>query len=375
MQINHVLIFTENGKFQPASVRVEDDKILEIIPEKITDGEEERLFMIPGLIDLHFHGCMGADLSDGLVEGIETISKYEASIGVTSICPASMSIPAEELHQVMKSVREYNKKEREGARFVGVNLEGPFVNKAKKGAQAEEAIIPCDLELYRSLQEESGHMIRLVDLAPETEGAMEFIDAVKDEVVVSIAHTMADYDTAKTAIERGCTHVTHLYNAMPAFTHRAPGVVGAACDAPQVHVEMIHDGVHIHPSVMRATYQMLGASRIIMISDSMRATGFADGISSLGGQEVHVKGRYATLADGTLAGSVTNLMDCLRYTVLEAGIPLEHAVTAASMNPAKELHIFDEVGSITVGKKADYCILDHDLNLQEVVIGGVHVSK
>ena len=223
---------------------------------------------------------------------------------------------------------------------------------------------------FEKLQEESGGLIRLVDIAPENEGAMEFIDAVKDKVVVSIAHTVADYDTASEALRRGAGHVTHLYNAMPPLNHREPGVIGAARDDEKCHVEMICDGIHIHPSVVRATFAMFGADRIILISDSMRAAGLSDGQYTLGGQDVFVKGSRATLADGTIAGSVTDLMGCMRTVVKKMGIPLEDAVACASANPAKEIGIYDRCGSITEGKDADFVLLDADLNVKAVYVCG-----
>ena len=210
-------------------------------------------------------------------------------------------------------------------------------------------------------------------IAPEEPGAMNFIDKVKDNVVVSIAHTAADYDTAMEAIQHGATHATHLYNAMPPMNHRKPGVIGAIRDSYQCHAELICDGVHIHPSVIRATFAMLGAGRIILISDSMRATGLEDGEYTLGGQPVVVKGNLATLHDGTIAGSATNLMDCLRYVVKKAGISLETAVMCATENPAKEIGIYDKVGSISVGKQADFVLIDEELNIKRVYIDGKEI--
>ena len=201
----------------------------------------------------------------------------------------------------------------------------------------------------------------------------EQIDKVKDNVVVSIAHTAADYDTAMEAIQHGVTHATHLYNAMPPMNHRKPGVIGAVRDSYQCHAELICDGVHIHPSVIRATFAMLGAGRIILISDSMRATGLEDGEYTLGGQPVVVKGNLATLHDGTIAGSATNLMDCLRYVVKKAGISLETAVMCATENPAKEIGIYDKVGSISVGKQADFVLIDEELNIKRVYIDGKEI--
>ena len=186
-------------------------------------------------------------------------------------------------------------------------------------------------------------------------------------------HTAADYDTAMEAIQHGVTHATHLYNAMPPMNHRKPGVIGAVRDSYQCHAELICDGVHIHPSVIRATFAMLGAGRIILISDSMRATGLEDGEYTLGGQPVVVKGNLATLHDGTIAGSATNLMDCLRYVVKKAGISLETAVMCATENPAKEIGIYDKVGSISVGKQADFVLIDEELNIKRVYIDGKEI--
>mgnify|MGYP000119765601 CR=1 FL=1 len=187
--------------------------------------------------------------------------------------------------------------------------------------------------------------------------------------MVSIAHTAADYDTAVEAIEHGASHATHLYNAMPPLHHRNPGVIGAVRDSEKCHAELICDGVHIHPSVIRATFAMFGAKRMILISDSMRATGLEDGEYTLGGQAVTVRGPLATLHDGTIAGSATNLMDCMRFTVRQAGIPLEEAIMCATANPAKEIGIYDEAGSISAGKRADFVLLNDDLDIVSVYIG------
>lgn len=253
-------------------------------------------------------------------------------------------------------------------------MEGPFISASKKGAQAAENIIPCDYEYFRQLQDAANGLIRLVDIAPEEPGAMEFIDRTKSEVVISIAHTVSDYDTACEAIRHGASHATHLYNAMPPLNHRNPGVIGAVRDSQSCHVELICDGVHVHPSVIRATFAMFGAERVILISDSMRATGLEDGEYTLGGQPVVVKGNLATLHDGTIAGSATNLMDCMRFVVKNAGISLEDAVMCATENPAREIGIFDQTGSIEEGKKADFVLLDKELNIVGIYIDGKEQS-
>ncbi len=374
MIIKDANIFTQDNQFVKGSVVVENGRFVSIAEQPEHTGEvmevieAKGLYMIPGLVDIHFHGCMGADMCDGTKEALDVITQYEASVGVTSVCPATMTIPKDELSAVMKNAGAYAY--HGGAHLVGINMEGPFISPAKKGAQAAENIMHCDYEYFSQLQDAAGGLIKLVDIAPEEAGAMEFIDKVKGTVVVSLAHTASDYDTAMEAIAHGASHATHLYNAMPPLNHRNPGVIGAVRDSDSCHVELICDGVHIHPSVIRATFAMFGAQRMILISDSMRATGLDDGEYTLGGQPVTVKGNLATLHDGTIAGSATNLMDCMRFAVKHAGLPLETAVMCATANPAKEIGIFDEVGSIAVGKKADFVLLDQDLNLAGVYIDG-----
>lgn len=371
MLIKNVKIYTEDKEFVPGEIAVDNGKFADPAAEaadvsEVLDGEG--CYMIPGLVDIHFHGCVGDDFCDAKEEAIANMAKHEASVGITSICPATMTLSEEELHSIMKTAGAYTGTE--GAKLVGINMEGPFISVKKKGAQAADFIRKCDTELFRKLQEESGGLIKLVDIAPENDGAIEFIRDVKDEVVVSIAHTVANYDEASKALAEGASHVTHLYNAMPPLNHREPGVIGAARDDEKCHVELICDGVHIHPSVVRATFAMFGADRVILISDSMRATGLTDGQYTLGGQDVFVKGPRATLADGTIAGSATDLMGCLRVAVQRMGIPLEDAVGCATMNPAKEIGIYDRCGSIAPGKDADFVLLDEDLNVKAVYVNG-----
>ena len=371
MLIKNAEVYTQEHRFVKENVEIKNGRFSAISGEVSKDTEvveAEGLYMVPGLVDIHFHGCMGADMCDGTVEALDVISAYEASVGVTSMCPATMTIPKDELLAVMKNAGAYSY--RGGAKLAGINMEGPFISASKKGAQAAENIIPCDYEYFRQLQDAAGGLIRLVDIAPEEPGAMEFIDRTKSEVVISIAHTVSDYDTACEAIRHGASHATHLYNAMPPLNHRNPGVIGAVRDSEACHVELICDGVHVHPSVIRATFAMFGAERVILISDSMRATGLEDGEYTLGGQPVVVKGNLATLHDGTIAGSATNLMDCMRFVVKNAGIPLEDAVMCATENPAREIGIFDQTGSIQAGKKADFVLLDKELNIVGIYIDG-----
>ena len=278
-------------------------------------------YVIPGLTDVHFHGCMGRDFSDAEPEGLEIMAQYELSRGVTQICPAGMTLTEEQLTKICQVAAAHRAADKPGAALCGINLEGPFLSMAKKGAQNGAWLHAPDVAMFRRLMAASQGLVKLVSIAPEEPGAMEFIEAVEGEVTVSIAHTTADYGTSMEAFRLGARQVTHLFNAMPAFSHRAPGVVGAALDTPLCNVELICDGVHIHPSVVRAVFKMFGSKRVILISDTMRAAGMPDGDYTLGGQAVQVKGNRATLSDGTLAGSVTDLMKCMK-TAVSFGIPL-----------------------------------------------------
>ncbi len=334
-------------------------------------------YVIPGLTDLHFHGCVGEDFSDATPDGLQKMADYELSRGVTQICPAGMTLGEDQLTRICQNAAAHRAKNPGGAELVGLHLEGPFLCKAKKGAQNEAFLHDPDPAMLHRLQQAAQGMVKLVTLAAEQPGALEFIrSAQEDGITVSLGHTTADYDTACAAYEAGARQATHLFNAMPPFTHRAPGVVGAAFDHPQVKVELISDGVHIHPSVVRAVFQLFGAGRVILISDSLRATGMPDGRYPFGGQEIEVHGNRATMADdpNTLAGSVSDLMACMRSAV-SFGIPLHDAVRAAAVNPAQVLGVFDRLGSLDVGKTANLAILDRDLNLKDVFFCGQLVDR
>lgn len=389
MIIKNVKVYREDKAFADGEIQIRGDVFEKVCAgarrgegilaergETVIDGEGA--YAIPGLIDLHFHGCMGDDFCDGTKEAIRHIAEYEASVGVTAIAPATMTLSVEELVEILSVAAEYKREERSDpetkhrADLVGVNMEGPFISKAKKGAQDERNILSCEASVAHQFLEASEGLVKFIGIAPEeSDNSIAFVKEMKDHVHISLAHTNADYDSAKAAFDAGASHAVHLYNAMPPFTHRAPGVVGAVADSPQVMAEMICDGVHIHPAAVRATFQMLGDARMILISDSMRAAGMPDGRYTLGGLEVDVVGnRAALVSDGALAGSVTNLMDCMRTAVQKMGIPLETAVACASANPARSLGIYDSYGSIAVGKKAHLVLLDKNLKLRAVIKDG-----
>lgn len=381
MIIDHVRVFTKDKKFTDGGIVIKNGRITQVYEEgkrpavdreEILDGNG--MYAIPGLIDLHFHGCMGDDFCDGSRDAIARIAEYEASVGVTAIAPATMTLPVGELEAILRVAAEYKKgpHSRKEADLVGINMEGPFISRVKKGAQDERNILPCDVSICERFLEASEGLVKFIGIAPEeSQDAIPFIEAVRDRVNVSLAHTNADYDTAMAAFAAGANHAVHLYNAMPPFTHRAPGVIGAVYDSRHVMAEIICDGVHIHPSVVRATFEMMGEDRMILISDSMRAAGMPDGTYTLGGLDVNVTGNRATLAlDGAIAGSVTNLMDCMKTAVKTMNMPLETAVACATINPARSLGIEDDYGSLQPGKKAHIVLMDQELNVQKVIKDG-----
>lgn len=364
-------LFDPGMGFTSGTLCLEGDRIAQR-----AGGEEYDLgdcYVIPGLTDLHFHGCVGSDVSDGDGEGLQKMADYELSRGVTQICPAGMTLETEQLRKVCANVAHHAENAKSGAELVGINLEGPFLSEAKKGAQNGAWLQAPNLALLKELQEAAGGRVKLVSVAPELPGAMDFIRGAREVCTVSVAHTTADYDTALAAFRAGARQVTHLYNAMPPFAHRDPGVVGAAADSPEARCELIADGIHVHPAVVRATFRLMGKDRMILISDTMRAAGLSDGQYTLGGQAVTVTGRLAALADGTIAGSCTDLMSCM-VSAVSFGIPLADAVTAAAVNPAKALGIYDRCGSLDVGKAANVAVLAPDLSLRAVIFRGQVVA-
>ena len=366
MIIKRGKVFQEDGNFLEQTLYVNDHRLVDKA-EYQDDGEvidAEGLLVLPGLVDIHSHGAAGEDFSDGNPEGLKKILQYEKRCGITSYCPTSMTFPKERLRQIFASIK--GAQTEEGAKVVGINMEGPFLDPAKKGAHVEKWIAAPDVAFVRELNQDADGLVRLVTVAPNMDGAEEFIKEMHEEVCISLGHTAADYDCASRAMKLGAHHVTHLYNAMQPFGHRAPGLIGAAMDDPECMVELICDGYHIHPSAIRAAFRMFGPERVILISDSMRATGMENGTYELGGQEVTVKDRKAVLKDGTLAGSATNLYGCMCKAV-EFGIPLEQAIMAATANPAKSIGIFDYVGSIRIGKQADLLLVSENLELKRVI--------
>ncbi|MEM1485779.1 N-acetylglucosamine-6-phosphate deacetylase [Oscillospiraceae bacterium PP1C4] len=372
MIIQNGMVFQPNRQFSLADIVVNGDRISEILPPGSLDGDvidAKGCYVVPGFVDIHIHGAAGSDFCDGTRADFLKISSYLGSQGVTSFCGTSMALDEPSLCEIFSAAGSFIGEENPGCAMMrGINMEGPFFSTKKKGAQCEDYLIAPDTALFHRLNELSGHHVLLVDVAPELDGADAFIREVSPHTVVSLAHTTAGYDCAAAGFTAGASHVTHLFNAMPSLHHRDPGVIGAASDYA-AHVELISDGIHMHPSVVRAVFKWFGAERVCLISDAMRACGMPDGEYSLGGQDVKVADGKATLADGTIAGSATNLAECFRRAV-SFGVPLESALCAVTESPAKTVGLFDELGSIEKGKRADILILNQDLSLNRVIIGG-----
>ncbi len=377
--IQNVKIFQDNGSFVDGKIQIENGMFTKIgtqndddVNRNIEHIDGTGYYAIPGLIDIHLHGALGKDFCDGEADGFDVIRRYEASVGVTTVVGATMTLGVEELEDILR-VGANCKWLADGADFAGFNMEGPFISEAKKGAQNADYIKDVNVDIFRRFQKAADGKVVYFGIAPEKEGAHSFISEVKEETNLALAHTNANYDDASQAFRCGANHVVHLYNAMPPYNHREPGVVGATLEHEAATAELICDGIHIHPGMVRNTVKILGTDRLIFISDSMRATGLEDGIYDLGGQpvEVKTKEKKAVLA-GTdvLAGSISNLYDCLRTAVKEMGIPLGIAVKCATVNPAKSAHLFGNYGSITEGKKGNVLLIDKDMNLISVIKDG-----
>jgi N-acetylglucosamine-6-phosphate deacetylase len=374
MRIEGARVFTPQGWFEERALCAEGDRIVGWAEGEVIDGSG--LMAIPGLVDVHFHGAMGQDFCNGTPEAIETLAAYQASQGVLAICPATMTFPEERLQAIADAAASWVATGPHAgcADFAGINMEGPFISPHKVGAQNPAYVHAPDVAMFRRLQQHAGGLFRLVTLAPEVDGALEFVDALADEVGISVGHTCASYDEAAAAFQHGARQVTHLWNAQPPLHHRDPSVIGAAADHEHVCVELICDGVHIHPAAVRLTFRLF-SGRVVMIADSMEATGMPDGSYELGGQTVHVRGNLATLENGTIAGSATNLFDCLRWAVQMAGIPLAEALTACTLTPARAIGVDDRFGSLAAGRVANVLLVDDDLRIQRIYLRGQELQR
>jgi len=350
-----------------------DEKIVGFCdPDQIGEADvidAKGQYVAPGLVDMHIHGYMGQDTSDGSEEGLLTMAEGIVKNGVTAWLPTTMTVSSEELNRAFDVVRKLQKKENNprGAQMLGVNAEGPFINPSKKGAQAVEHIRPANSDFIQK----NADIIRVFTIAPEMPGAMDCIREVAQQgsVVISMGHTAANYEQAKAAIGAGVRHVTHLFNAMTPLNHRDPGVVGAALADDRVTCEMIADTFHISADLFALVAKVKG-DRLVLITDCTRAGGLADGEYSLGGQPIFVKGIECRLKDGTIAGSVLRLNEAVRNVRRHTELPLEQVVRMASLNPARVIGVDDRKGSLEAGKDADIILADENFAVTRTIIAG-----
>lgn len=326
-------------------------------------------FVVPGFINEHIHGCLGADTMDDDDQALQTIQQALPKTGVTSFLPTTMTMPQAQIEKALGRIQQAMQEERKGAQILGAHMEGPFISTQDKGSQDEKNILPADFSWLVPYAD----TIKIITLAPEELTNFSFLQICKEHgVIVSFGHSHATYEEAVKAMDQtDFCHVTHLYNAMSAFHHRAPGLVGAALLTKKAHCELICDNLHVHPAAQKLAYQLKGKDGLILVTDSMRACLMSDGESSLGGQKVFVKDGQARLADGTLAASIAPMNEVVLNFILNTGASIPEAVAMATVNPAKDLGVYDRLGSLEAGKQADIAVLDsNDFHVKQTVIAG-----
>lgn len=366
------IIIIEKGKIIAVTDKKEDLAIL----KNVEIIEAQNKFIVPGYIDIHVHGGGGSDVMDGEYEAIKQVATTHSRFGTTAFLPTTMTMTKDKIIKSLKSIHEARLKGTGTAEILGIHLEGPYINPEKKGAQKEEDIKKVSVEEFLEFNQASGNLIRLVTIAPEMPGAIDFIRWLHQQgIIVSVGHSNATYKQVQEGIQAGLSHVTHIFNAMRGLHHREPGVVGAALSSPKLIVEMIADGIHLHPMVLKMLTQIKESEKLVLITDAMRATGFKEGTYDLGGQEVIVTQGQAKLKNGTLAGSVLTMDKAVKNLVTKVGISLLNAVQMASYNPAKCLGIDDKKGSLELYKDADIVILNKNLETELTMVAGKVVYR
>lgn len=359
-----IYIYMEHGKIKEIGP-------IEALPSHLKDVEKieisEKQHVVPGFIDVHIHGAAGADTMDATIEALETMAKALPAEGTTSFLATTITQKHENIENALRNAASYLKGHNDSGKsdILGVHLEGPFINAKRAGAQPKEYIIDPDIELFKHWQELAEGSIKLVTVAPELENGTNFVAYLhENDVIASIGHSDAIYEEMEKAVEAGAKQVTHLFNGMRGIHHREPGVAGSALLFKELMVELIADGIHIRPEVMKLVINAKGTEGMILITDAMRAKCLKNGVYDLGGQDVSVSEGKALLADGTLAGSILKMNDSIKNILEAADISLSEAVQMASVNPAKQLKVYDTKGSISPGKDADITILSNEYQVE-----------
>lgn len=374
MRYENGWIFAD-GQFVRGGFSVENGRFAHVLEDVPGPAEDlDGALVIPGLVDIHVHGCAGADFSDGDYAGLVRMARYLARRGVTSFAPASMTLPYDALDKAFHAAARLRREGlADGARLMGIQMEGPFLSREKRGSQNPAYLRLPDWDRFLRLYDAAEGLLRIVDVAPELPGAVEFTRRASEKCRVSVAHTAAGYDQAAAVFDAGATHLTHLFNAMSGIHHRHPGPIGAASERENVTAELICDGIHVHPSAVRMAFRLF-PGRICLISDALRCCGMADGSYSLGGQEILLSGGVARLTGGAIAGSAADLYQCMRRAV-SFGIPREQAVWAATALPARVIGRESETGAIADGRAADFVICGGELEPEAVYLGGKRLEQ
>ena len=374
-------IVNEQFQYEFADIRMEGGTIVEIGRE-LQGGESVDCggrTIIPGLFDIHTHECIGYQLAECSQESLLRMAGFYGCNGVTSYLATIDSQREDTLEAMCAEIGRYRSQRHEGAAIRGVHIEGMFFSEKRKGGHPSELLIPPSVELVRRLNSLCGGAVKIACVSPELEGADEFIEELSRKMVVSIAHTDADYAVTKRAVRLGARSFTHLFNGMRPLNHREPGVVGAAFDSPDTYKEVIADGMHLAPAIVRSAYRLIGPDRMILISDSCVATGLADGIYEIGkdhGRRIEVKDGLARLEHtDTICGSTFCLYQMFRNAVMNIGIDFMGALKACTINPARLVGLDGEIGSIALGKAGDLVVIDSDMDICDVYIEGKRVER
>lgn len=369
-----------NGKIIVENKILEDkvllfqEKIVNILDKENVNLNEDveiidakGLYISPGFIDVHIHGSGGKDVMDGELESIKVISNTIAKRGVTSFLPATMTMAKEHIYKALDVIRQAMNMDLGGAKVLGAHLEGPFINPKYKGAQKEEFIKNPSFDFIKGYE----NVIKIITLAPEKDKNFEFLKDIKEntDIVLSIGHSDATYEQAMAAIDNGISRATHTFNAMTPLNHRKPGIIGAIMNT-DISCELIADNIHVHKGAVNILTKIKGKDKIILITDSMRAGCMNNGVWELGGQKVIVKNGSARLEDNTLAGSILTLDNAVKNMKNNIEASLCEVISMVTVNPAKDINIYDRKGSIEKGKDADIVIFDKDINISMTIVDG-----